>query len=180
MVGGRPVSMPCSVGDSVVHGLLSCWLVGYFFLLLVFVVFLFVGWDVVVVVAVVRVVISCIFVLVVFSGFCFCRVFLVFGNIMSKGLGRPWERKCRRGAPSSLEPPSPPLGPPAPKPSEAFMAGLLAEGHIEFLRRKGRYSIQSKNRFKMLPKWVASWQSDGWLVGRAKKKPFTGALERAL
>ena len=45
-----------------------------FFLLLVFVVFLFVGWDVVVVVAVVRVVFLCIFVLVVFSGFCFLEV----------------------------------------------------------------------------------------------------------
>ena len=44
------------------------------FLLLVLVVFLFVGWDVVVVVAVVRMVFLCIFVLVVFSGFCFLEV----------------------------------------------------------------------------------------------------------
>ena len=42
-----------------------------FFLLLVFVVFLFVGWDVVVVVAVVRVVFLCIFLLVVFPVFVF-------------------------------------------------------------------------------------------------------------
>ena len=42
-----------------------------FFLLLVFLVFLFVGWDVVVVVAVVRVIFLCIFVLVVFPVFVF-------------------------------------------------------------------------------------------------------------
>ncbi len=43
-------------------------------LLLVFVVFLCVGWDSVVGVAVVRVVFLCIFVFVVFSGFCFLEV----------------------------------------------------------------------------------------------------------
>ena len=45
-----------------------------YFLLLALVVFLFVGWDVVVVVAFVWVVFLCIFVLVVFSGFCFLEV----------------------------------------------------------------------------------------------------------
>ena len=41
-----------------------------------------------------------------------------------------------------------------------LLAGQLAKGKIEFLMKKVAFLHKEKTPSKMLPKWLASWQSE--------------------